>query len=209
MGFYEDRVLPHLINCGCGNAVMMRQREKVVPLARGVVLEVGIGTGHNLPYYDSRRVERLIGVDPSEASWRLAGERAASVSFPVEFLGLSGESIPLPAASVDCAVITFSLCTIPDPAQALREVARVLRPGGQLHFCEHGRAPDAGVRRWQERLDPLWHRVMGGCHLNRDIPGLLANAGFACGDLATGYLPRTPRIAGFNVWGSAGLHVAS
>ena len=209
MGFYENRVLPHLINCGCGNAVMMRQRDHVVPRASGVVLEIGIGTGHNLPRYDGSRVQRVIGVDPSEASWRLAAERAAAVAFPVEFLGLSGEDIPLPAASADCAVITFSLCTIPDPVQALREVARVLKPGGELHFCEHGRAPDAGVQRWQDRLDPLWHRIMGGCHLNRDIPALLQEAGFVTGELASGYLPRTPRIAGYNLWGSARVRVAS
>lgn len=209
MGFYENRVLPHLINCGCGNQVMTQQRQRVVPRAAGVVLEIGIGTGHNLPCYDPARVQRVIGIDPSEASWRLAGERAAQVTFPVEFLGLSGESIPLRDASVDCAVITFSLCTIPDPLSALQQVARVLKPGGLLHFCEHGRAPDPAVHRWQERLDPLWHRIMGGCHLSRDIPALLGAAGFVSDDLATGYLPSTPRIAGFNYWGSARHHASS
>lgn len=209
MGFYEQRVVPHLINCGCGNRMMTRQRAHVVPRAHGVVVEVGIGTGHNLPCYDSHRVRKVIGVDPSEASWRLAGKRAARVPFPVDFIGLPGEQIPLDADTADCAVITFSLCTIPDPVRALRALARVLKPGAPLYFCEHSRAPEVAVQRWQDRLDPLWCRLMGGCHLNRDIPELLREAGYAVADLETGYLPRTPRIAGYNVWGSAQLADAS
>ncbi|MDP4788344.1 MAG: class I SAM-dependent methyltransferase, partial [Haliea sp.] len=136
MGFYERRVLPHIINCACGSKPIMRQREKVVPFARGEVLEIGIGTGLNLPYYDSAKVTRLIGLDPSEKSWELAGERAAALPFDVEFLGLPGEAIPLADNSVDTVVVTFALCTIPDPVAALRGMARVLRPDGELLFCE-------------------------------------------------------------------------
>ena len=203
MGIYDKYVLPRLITCACGTKPMMKQREKVIPLARGTVLEIGIGSGLNLPYYDSSQVERVIGLDPSEASWKLAAERAAALAFPVDFIGLPGEEIPLDAASVDTVVVTFSLCTIPDPVAALQGMSRVLRPGGKLVFCEHGMAPDSAVRKWQDRINPLWRRVCGGCNLNRDIPRILENGGFQVTDMDTRYLPGTPRFAGFNFWGSA------
>ncbi|MCR9184661.1 MAG: class I SAM-dependent methyltransferase [Halieaceae bacterium] len=205
MGFYERRILPHVINCACGSKPIMRQREKVVPLARGEVLEIGIGTGLNLPYYDPAKVTRLIGLDPSEKSWELAGKRAAALPFTVEFVGLPGEAIPLADESVDTVVVTFALCTIPDPVAALRGMSRVLRPGGELLFLEHGLAPDAGVQRWQNRVNGFWAAVAGGCNLNRDIPGLLAAGGFQVSELQTQYLPGTPRIAGYNFWGRAHL----
>lgn len=203
MGFYEHHVLPHFINCACGSKPIMKQREKVVPEAAGVVLEIGIGTGLNLPFYDAQRVERLIGLDPSERSWEIASDRAAEIDFPIEFIGLPGEEIPLQDDSVDCIVMTYSLCTIPDPLAALAGMRRVLRSGGRLLFVEHGRAPDIGVLRWQDRLDRIWGRIAGGCHLNRDIPSLLEAGGFCSYDLQSMYLPGTPRFAGFNFWGSA------
>ena len=203
MGFYDKYLMPRFINCACGTKPIMKQREKVVPLARGTVLEIGIGTGLNLPFYDAGKVERLIGLDPSEESWKLAGKRAAKLGFEVEFIGLPGEEIPLPDASVDTVLVTFALCTIPDPVRALQGMARVLRPGGSLVFCEHGRAPDERVRTWQDRLNPLWRRMAGGCNLNRDIPQLLGAGGFSVASLQTAYLPGTPKIAGFNYWGSA------
>ena len=203
MGFYEKYVLPRFINCACSTKPMMNQREKVVPLASGTILEIGIGTGLNLPYYRSENVERLIGLDPSEESWELAGERAAHLDFDVEFIGLPGEEIPLDANSVDTVLVTFSLCTIPDPIAALEGMRRVLKPGGRLLFAEHGQAPDPGVVKWQDRLDPLWGKIAGGCHLNRPIPSLIESAGFAVETLETLYLPGTPRFAGFNYWGSA------
>lgn len=203
MGVYEKYVLPHFINCACSAKPMMKQREKVVPRAQGTVLEIGIGTGLNLPYYDSARVDRLIGLDPSEKSWALAGERAAHLDFEVEFIGLPGEEIPLDDASVDTVVVTFALCTIPDPVAALKGMARVLRPGGELIFCEHGRAPDPGVVKWQDRINPMWTRIAGGCHLNRDIPALLGEGGFGIENLEQQYIPGTPRFAGFNYWGGA------
>ena len=183
----------------------MKQREKVVPRASGTVLEIGIGTGLNLPYYDKGKVDRLIGLDPSEASWELAKTRAENIGFPIEFIGLPGEEIPLDDDSVDTIVMTYSLCTIPDPVAALEGMARVLRPGGMMHFAEHGRAPDEPVRRWQNRLDGVWGLIAGGCHLNRDIPALLSEGGFQSADQESMYLPSTPRFAGFNVWGSASL----
>ena len=203
MGFYDKHILPRFINCACGTKPIMKQREKVVPRASGIVLEIGIGTGLNLPYYDASRVERLIGLDPSEKSWELAGERAAHLDFDVEFIGLPGEQIPLEDASVDTVLVTYSLCTIPDPVSALHGMARVLRPGGSLYFCEHGRAPDANVCQWQDRINPFWRRIVGGCHVNREIPQLLKAGGFDVVDMETSYLPGTPKFAGYNFWGSA------
>lgn len=203
MGFYDKYVMPRFINCACGTKPIMKQREKVVPLARGTVLEIGIGTGLNLPFYDASAVDRVIGLDPSKESWKLAGERAAHLDFEVEFIGLPGEEIPLDDASVDTVLVTFSLCTIPDPVTALEGMARVLRPGGSLIFCEHGKAPDSSVRKWQDKINPYWQRFAGGCNLNRNIPQLLDAGGFAVAELNTAYLPGTPRIAGYNYWGSA------
>jgi len=203
MGFYDKHILPRFINCACGARPVMKQREKVVPRASGTVLEIGIGTGLNLPYYDPAKVDRLIGLDPSEESWKLAGERAAHLDFEVEFIGLPGEQIPLDDNSVDTVLVTFSLCTIPDPVSALRGMARVLRPEGNLYFCEHGCAPDPTVRKWQDRIDPLWGKIAGGCHLNRDIPAILGAGGFNVAELHTAYIPGTPRFAGYNFWGTA------
>ena len=181
---------------------MRRQREKVVPAAHGRVLEVGFGTGHNIAYYDRRRVDYLWALEPSRESWGLARSRVAGAPFPVEYLPSGAEEIPLPDAVADTVVVTFSLCTIPDVAAALAEIRRVLRPGGELVFCEHGAAPDEGVRRWQDRIDPLWSRVAGGCHLNRPIAALIAGSGFRIERLAEGYVPG-PRIASYHSWGAA------
>lgn len=205
MSLYEKYVLPRFIRCACGTKPIMKQREKVVPLASGTVLEIGIGSGLNLPFYDTSKVEKLIGLDPSEESWALAAESAAHMPFDVEFIGLPGEQIPLDADSVDTVLVTFSLCTIPDPIAALEGMARVLRPEGKLIFCEHGKAPDAEVAKWQDRFNPYWRVIGGGCNLNRDIPRLLEAGGFGVTSLDESYLPGTPRIAGYNYWGSAQL----
>ncbi|MEM0953876.1 MAG: class I SAM-dependent methyltransferase [Pseudomonadota bacterium] len=203
MSFYDDVILPRCINCACGSRPIMRQREKVVPLARGTVLEIGIGTGLNLRYYDPARVTRVIGLDPSEASWDIARRNNPTLDFELDFIGLPGEQIPLEDNSVDCVLVTYALCTIPDPAAALAGMQRVLKSGGDLVFCEHGEAPDASVRKWQDRINPWWRRIAGGCNLNRPIPGLLQNAGFHIASMDSMYLPRTPRFAGFNYWGVA------
>ena len=203
MGFYDRHILPRFINCACSAGPIMKQRKKVVPLATGTVLEIGIGTGLNLPYYDASSVQRLIGLDPSEESWKLAGERAAHLDFEVEFIGLPGEEIPLEDDSVDTVVVTFALCTIPDPTTALHGMARVLRPGGSLIFCEHGKAPDLNVQKWQDRINPFWRHIAGGCNLNRNIPQLLDGGGFEISAMETSYLPGTPKFAGYNFWGRA------
>jgi len=179
-----------------------RQRAKVVPLARGRVLEIGIGTGLNMRHYDKSRIESLTGLDPALEMHGLAQKRSRRAGLEVELVGLSAERIPRADASFDTVIVTYTLCTIPDPLAALKEMRRVLVPGGQLIFCEHGRAPDASVRRWQERITPWWKKIAGGCHLDRDIAALLHEAGFTCPDLKTMYLPG-PRPLTFNYWGIA------
>ncbi len=169
MSFYERRIVPHIINCACGTKPIRYQRKKVVPMAEGTVLEIGIGTGLNLPYYDQAKVTKVIGLDPSEESWKLAGERAKDLAFPVEFIGLPGEQIPLEDKSVDTVLCTFGLCTIPDPVKALEGMRRVLKPGGKLVFCEHGAAPDDNVAKWQDRINPVWIVLCGGCNLNLSL----------------------------------------
>ncbi len=180
----------------------MRQREKVVPLAEGRVLEVGIGSGLNLGYYDASRVEKLWGLEPSPQMVALAAEPAAKVAFEVEFIGLPADEVPLEDDAADTVVLTYTLCTIPETEPALREMARVLAPGGRLLFVEHGAAPDPGVRRWQNRLNRLWKRLGGGCNLNREIPSLIEAGGFRIESLETMYLPGW-RPGNFNYWGSA------
>lgn len=202
MGLYERHVLPRLIHFTCGLNPAMRQREKVVPLARGRVLEIGVGSGLNLPYFDADKITKVWGLDPSTTLLRMAGEAAREAPFEVELLDASGEDVPLDDDSVDTVLLTYTLCSLPDPSMVLRQAARVLRPDGRLVFCEHGAAPDAGVRRWQERLNPIWRRLSGGCHLNRPIPALLEQAGFRITALDTMYIPGW-RPACFNYWGMA------
>ena len=179
-----------------------RMRAQVVARAQGRVLEVGIGTGLNMRYYNKARVTHITGLDPAIQMYPLAQERIKGAGLQVDLIGLSAEQIPLPDASFDTVLITYTLCSIPDPQAALLEMRRVLAPTGRLLYCEHGRAPDASVRRWQERLQPLWGKVAGGCHLGRDVPALLQAAGFALPDLQTHYI-NGPRPFTFHYWGEA------
>ena len=199
---YERYVLPRLTHFCCGLKAVMRQRRKVVPLAQGRVLEIGIGSGLNLPYYDRTRVTKLWGLEPSPEMMALARRAARAADWDVELIELAAAQIPLDDASVDTVVMTYTLCSIDETIPALREMARVLAPGGSLVFCEHGAAPDASVRRWQDRVNPLWRRFAGGCNLNRDIPALIREGGFAIPQIETMYLPGW-RPATFNYWGSA------
>lgn len=205
MGLYDRYVVPRLVTCACGTKPVIKQRQKVVPKAVGTVLEFGIGAGHNLPHYDASRIDRVIGVDPCATSWELASERAANLDFDVEFIQGSALDVPIEDESVDSVLITFTLCTVPDPMAALREAKRTLKPGGKVYFCEHGLAPDERVAKWQNRVNPIWKKVFGGCHINRDTAGLLTEAGFKLDELEQMYLPGTPTIAGFNTWGEASL----
>ncbi len=202
MGLYSKYILPKVVHLACSTKPTMRQREKVVPLAKGRILEIGIGSGLNLPYYDVSKVTKLWALDPSPEMTKLAESAARSVHFDVEFIDLPSEEIPLENNSVDTVLITYTLCTIPDPQPALREMARVLRAGGELVFCEHGAAPDSSVRRWQDRLNPIWRRLGGGCHLNRAIPDLIGQGGFRISRVETMYIPGW-RPACFNYWGTA------
>jgi ubiquinone/menaquinone biosynthesis C-methylase UbiE len=199
--WYERHVLPHVIHFACGTKPIRRQRMKVVPQARGRVMEVGLGTGLNLPFYDRARVTSIVGVDPALRMHRLALRQVRASGIPVELVGLSAEKIPVEDASFDTVVSTYTLCSIPDPLAALREMRRVLAPGGKLLFSEHGRAPDASVLRWQTRLQPYWSRFSGGCMLDRDIPALLVAAGFRP-DVQSRYIPG-PRILSYHYWGEA------
>ena len=203
MGFYEKQILPKLIDRACGTKPTRRQREKVVPQAEGRVLEIGIGSGLNLPHYDAERVTHLFGLEPSPEMRQIATERVGQLRFPFEFIDLPGEEIPLEADSVDTVVTTFTLCTIPDAHTALQGMRRVLKPGGRLLFCEHGEAPDAGVLKWQNRINPVWKKIGGGCNLNRRIFTLIEEAGFTLEQADSMYLPSTPRMFGFNYWGVA------
>jgi SAM-dependent methyltransferase len=203
MNFYDRYIVPPLINLACGAAPIRKQREKIVPHAEGVVLELGFGAGLNLPYYDRLKVTRLFALEPAPGMLARARKAAARTDLPIEILAETAESLSLPGASVDTVLVTYSLCTIPDAVAALEGARRALRPGGRLLFCEHGRAPDEAVRRTQARIEPFWRILGGGCHLSRDIPALVAGGGFEIETLETMYLPGTPRWAGFNYWGAA------
>ncbi len=200
--WYERYIFPRVMDLACGMPMVSQQRSKVVPLARGRVLEVGIGTGLNLRHYDKSRVSQIVGLDPAMHLHPLARKRIEASGLPVELLGMSAQRIAQPDASFDSVVCTYTLCSIPDPLSALAEMRRVLRADGQLLFCEHGLAPDASVRRWQHRLQGVWGPLAGGCQLSRDIPSLLKAAGFVWLVPNSGYLPG-PKPFTFHYWGQA------
>jgi ubiquinone/menaquinone biosynthesis C-methylase UbiE len=202
MSLYSKFILPNLVHFACGQRPAMRQRERVVPLAHGRVLEVGFGSGLNLPFYDASKVSKLWGLDPSPEMTRMAESRVQSAAFDVEIINLPIEEVSLESGSIDTVLVTYTLCTIPDIERATREMTRVLRPGGQLVFCEHGESPDANIRRWQNGINPVWKRIGGGCHLNRKIPRLIEQGGFTIRQMKARYLPGW-RPASFNYWGVA------
>ena len=200
MGIYARWVLPWLIDRAMQCPEATRYREALIPQARGCVLEIGIGSGLNFPFY-SPAVERIVGLDPSRELLRRAAARSSGGSLPIHLVQGSAEAIPLRSATMDTVVVTWGLCSIPDVRRALSEMRRVLRPEGQLLFVEHGLAPDPPVARWQHRLDPLWTKV--SCHLDRPMDTLIAEAGFAICDLQTGYLGQGPKLATFMYMGRA------
>lgn len=202
MSFYEERILPHLITAACSTRPNQKQREKIVPLAEGDVLEIGFGSGLNLPFYDAAKVRRIRALEPSVGMRRKAAPQVEASGIDLEFIDLPGEQIPLDDASVDTVLVTYSLCTIPDAVQALDGMRRVLKPGGKLLYCEHGLAPDDNVRRWQNRLNPPWRAIAGGCNMNRDIPALLNDGGFRIENDERMYIPGL-RVLCYNYWGTA------
>jgi SAM-dependent methyltransferase len=202
MGIYKHVVLPKLMHQICSHKDITGQRRKIIPLAQGRVLEIGIGSGLNLPFYNPRRVTHLWGLDPCRPLLAMAEKSFISQPFPIDFLAESGERIPLDTHSADTVVVTYTLCSIPDITRALMEMRRVLKPGGTLLFSEHGRSPDPGIHKWQDRLTPFWKPVSGGCHLNRPIAGLITNSGFTITRLEAEYLSPL-KITGFHYRGSA------
>jgi ubiquinone/menaquinone biosynthesis C-methylase UbiE len=202
MAFYREHVLPRLVDRACGTKAVRPLRTRVCADLHGVVVELGFGSGHNVPHYPDA-VTRVVAIEPADLAWELASERVAASTVPVERRGLDGQSLPLPDASCDTALSTWTLCTIPDVDAALAEVRRVLKPGGTLHFLEHGLAPDERVRRWQHRLEPLQKRLAGGCHLTRRIVDLLGDAGFTIREVDVFYEAGSPKVVGADSLGVA------
>ena len=203
MSLYDKYVLPKFLNCACGSKPVEYQRKKVVPNAEGLVLEVGIGSGLNLPFYDNSKVTQIWGLDPSEELSSMAKETAKNLNLDVKFISSGAEEIPLPDNYFDTALVTYTMCTIPEVIRANIEIKRVLKDTGKLIFCEHGKAPDLNIAKWQSRIDPIWGKLAGGCHLNRDIPSILEDSGYKIIELDQMYLPSTPKVAGYNYWGFA------
>jgi ubiquinone/menaquinone biosynthesis C-methylase UbiE len=202
VSFYEDRVLPKLINLACSAKPARKQREKIVHRAYGDVLEIGFGGGLNLPHYDADKVRRVFGLEPSAGMRKSAAPRIDASPIDVELIDLPGEEIPLDDNSVDSILVTYTLCTIADAVAALHGMRRVLKPRGHLFFCEHGKAPENAVQRWQNRLNPAWRAFSGGCNMNRDIPALLKEGGFIIEDDNRMYIPGI-RALSYNFWGAA------
>ena len=201
--FYDRHIMPRLIGCACASNPIMRQRAKIVPLATGRVLELGIGGGLNLAFYDPTKVSEVNGVDPSHAlrDRAAAADRPAGLKVTVQ-PGVA-EALPFDNGTFDTGVCTYTLCSVRSSAATLSEAFRTLKPGGRFLFCEHGLAPDAGVARWQRRIEPMWRKIAGDCHLTRAVAPTITGGGFEIEHLDTMYLPNTPKIAGWQEWGAA------
>ena len=202
MGLYGEQVLPRLINVACAMKATEPLRRRVCAGLAGDVVEIGFGSGLNIPFYPAR-VARVAAVEPADVGWKLAGKRLAATSVPVQRSGLDGQSLQFADVSFDAALSTWTLCTIPDVTAALSEVRRVLKPGGLLHFVEHGLAPDESVRKWQRRLEPVQKRAFGGCHLTRPVVELLTVAGFTIRELDVFYEEGSPKVIGADSLGIA------
>jgi ubiquinone/menaquinone biosynthesis C-methylase UbiE len=202
MGLYNKYVLPKLIVSACRQKPNMRQREKIVPLAKGNVLEIGIGSGLNFPYYDDREVNHLIAIDPSMDVWKKNKFDPKDIPFDFEFIQASAENIPSDNNSFDTIVMTYTLCSIRKTNKAFEEIRRVLKPNGKLVFCEHGKAPDKAIERWQNLINPVWKQFAGGCNLNRDIPLIIEKNGLKINKMETMYHPGW-KPGSFNYWGTA------
>lgn len=201
MGLYNTYVLPKIINWACKQKPNRRQREKVIPLATGNVLEIGIGSGLNLPFYDPKKVKHLLAIDPSKEIWDIHRGDTKTLNFDFDFAQASAENIPEDNSVFDAVVVTYTFCSIPKLEKTFEEIRRVLKPGGYLIFCEHGKAPDKAVENWQKRINPIWSRLGGGCRLNKDIPKLIMENGFKLETLNEMYIPGW-KPASYNYWGT-------
>jgi len=202
MKFYERHILPRIVNASCSAEAVGDTRSRIVPDASGRVLDVGFGSGLNLPFYDTDRVDHVWALEPSREMWKLAQQRINAHAIPVEFVNATAEELPLEDESVDTVLLTYTLCTIPDVVAALEQISRVLKKDGRLLFVEHGASPDEKILRWQHRIEPLWMRLAGGCHLTRRTPNLLEAGNFQIHDLSSGYIPGW-KIGSFVYSGSA------
>jgi len=201
--WYEDNVMPRLITCACSQGQVMKRRAAVVPLARGDVFELGCGGGINQEFYNADAITSYAGIDPHEGLLDAARDAAEAKGWPADLRAGVGENIPFPDSFFDTVVCTFTLCSVQDPALVLSEIRRILRPQGRALFLEHGRAPDVGVARWQDRIEPVWKRMAGGCHLTRPISDAVSKAGFTVDTIGEGYTPKAPKFAGWMEWGVA------
>lgn len=204
MGLYDKYILPKAINWACKQKSTMIQRQKIIPSAQGRILEVGIGPGLNLPFYSKDKVSHLKAIDPSIETWNENNINLQKLPFDFEFAKAFAENIPADTNSFDTVVLTYTLCTIKDTNLALEEIRRVLKLNGKLLFCEHGKAPDLAIQKWQNRINPLWKIVGGGCNLNKDIPAIINDSGFQINNIDSMYIPGW-KPASFNYWGSAGI----
>jgi len=205
INLYDKYILPHLLNCSCNTKPFTVQRKKVIPLATGKVLEVGIGSGLNLPFYQKDSIKEIWGLDPSKELLLMAKKKAKAENMDVQFLNATAESIQLDDNFFDTVVVTYTMCTISNLNQALSEIKRVMKTDGRLIFCEHGASPEPGVFVWQNRLNKVWSKISGGCNINKDIPSIIESSGLVVSQLETMYLPKTPKMLGYNYWGSAVL----
>ncbi|MFN7323981.1 MAG: class I SAM-dependent methyltransferase [Sphingomonadales bacterium] len=201
--WWERHMVPRLIGCACAQPQIMKARSRIVPQASGDVLELGCGGGINMAFYDAAKITSFAGVDPSAALLDRSREAAQAKGMVADIRGGVGEAIPFADASFDTVLVTFTLCSVDDQRQVLSEMRRVLRPGGKALFLEHGRAPDVPVQAWQRRIEPVWKRIGGNCHLTRPITDAYADAGFAIAASEKGYMPKTPRPFGWIEWGEA------
>ena len=200
---YNKYVVPKLLDVCCSTKPIKYQRNKIVPHAKGEVLEIGIGSGLNLPYYNKSLVKKVHGLDPSEELNQIALKNASEINLDINFIISGAEEIKLPSKSIDTVLITYTLCTIPEFKAALKEIKRVLKDDGIMLFCEHGLAPDKNISKWQNRINPLWGKLFGGCNINRNIPHIIQGSGLNIKKLEQMYLPSTPKIVAYNYWGVA------
>tara|TARA_B100001250_G_scaffold200502_1_gene171922 strand:+ start:1056 stop:1679 length:624 start_codon:yes stop_codon:yes gene_type:complete len=202
---YEKYVLPKLLDACCSTKPINYQRNKVVPSATGTVLEIGIGSGLNIPYYNLSGINKIYGLDPSSELCDLALKNAKYYDVEIDFLINGAEEIKLKSKSIDTVLITYTLCSISELKESLKEIKRVMKSDAVVMFCEHGIAPDIKISKWQNRINPLWGKLFGGCNINRDIPNILSDSGFKIHNLEQMYLPSTPKIVGYNYWGTASI----